>query len=99
MQPDSGTTPSERDLALHDEPRRGGRPLESLPVLRLRGAHASGASDSVAAEEPLEIQLEGEAVAVTMRTPVPGQDAELALGFLLGESIVALPHTPQLLLA
>ena len=31
-----------------------------------------GASDFVAAEEPLEIRLEGEPVAVTMRTPAPG---------------------------
>jgi FdhD protein len=45
-------------------------------------------SDLLAAEEPLEIRLHGEQVAVTMRTPVPGQDAELALGFLLGETIV-----------
>jgi FdhD protein len=45
-------------------------------------------SDRLAAEEPLEIRLEGEQVAVTMRTPAPGEDIELALGFLLGEGIV-----------
>jgi FdhD protein len=71
------------------EPQRsGGRPVESVPVLRVRGGEAHGASDFVAAEEPLEVQLDGRAVAVTMRTPAPGHDAELALGFLLGESIV-----------
>jgi FdhD protein len=43
----------------------------------------------VAGEEPLEIRLGGDRVAVTMRTPLPGQDAELALGFLVGEGIVA----------
>jgi FdhD protein len=83
----SGTTSSDSELEL--EPQRGGRPVESVPVLRVRGGEAFGASDSVAAEEPLELQLDGEPVAVTMRTPVPGQDAELALGFLLGESIIA----------
>jgi FdhD protein len=41
--------------------------------------------DSVAVEEPLEIRVNGAAVAVTMRTP--GQDEELALGFLLSEGI------------
>ncbi|HEX6491738.1 MAG TPA: formate dehydrogenase accessory sulfurtransferase FdhD [Gaiellaceae bacterium] len=41
--------------------------------------------DSVAVEEPLEIRVNGEPVAVTMRTP--GHDEELALGFLLAEGI------------
>ena len=58
--------------------------------MRVRSGVAERGSDAVAAEEPLEIRLEGEPVAVTMRTPAPGQDAELALGFLLGEAIVAM---------
>jgi FdhD protein len=66
----------------------GGRPLERVPVLRVREGVARGASDAVAAEEPLEIRIDGERVAITMRTPVPGEDAELALGFLLGEAII-----------
>jgi FdhD protein len=70
-------------------PRRGGRPVERVPVVRVRSGVAERGSDAVAAEEPLEIRLEGEPVAVTMRTPAPGQDAELAIGFLLGEAIVA----------
>ena len=41
--------------------------------------------DRVAVEEPLEIRVNGEAIAVTMRTP--GHDEELALGFLLSEGI------------
>jgi FdhD protein len=41
--------------------------------------------DLVAAEEPLELRIGGEAVAVTMRTP--GHDEELALGFAVGEGL------------
>ena len=42
--------------------------------------------DSLAAEEPLEIRIDGRPLSVTMRTP--GHDAELAAGFLLSEGIV-----------
>jgi FdhD protein len=68
--------------------RAGGRPSENVPVVRVRGGGVERATDVVAAEEPLEIRLHGESVAVTMRTPSPGQDAELAVGFLTGEAIV-----------
>jgi FdhD protein len=43
------------------------------------------AVDAVAVEEPLEIRIGGEPVAVTMRTP--GHDEELALGFALSEGL------------
>jgi FdhD protein len=43
--------------------------------------------DRVAVEEPLEIRLAGEPLAVTMRTP--GEDRFLALGFLFAEGIIA----------
>jgi FdhD protein len=43
------------------------------------------ARDVVAVEEPLEIRIGGEPVAVTMRTP--GHDEELALGFALSEGL------------
>jgi FdhD protein len=49
-----------------------------------------GVSDQVAIEEPLEIRVDGEPVAVTMRTP--GQDEELALGFLYGEGLISAPR-------
>lgn len=42
--------------------------------------------DRVAVEEPLEIRVDGRALAVTMRTP--GHDEELALGFLYGEGLI-----------
>jgi len=45
-----------------------------------------GVRDEVAVEEPLEIRVDGEPLAVTMRTP--GHDEELALGFLHGEGLI-----------
>lgn len=45
-----------------------------------------GVEDAVAIEEPLEIRVDGSALAITMRTP--GHDEELALGFLYGEGLI-----------
>jgi len=54
-----------------------------VEVLRL----PAGASerDELAVEEPLEIRLAGQPIAVTMRTP--GHDEELAIGFLHSEGV------------
>ena len=52
-------------------------------VVRLPGGHET--EDVLAVEEPLEIRIGGEPVAVTMRTP--GHDDELALGFCLTEGL------------
>ena len=46
--------------------------------------------DEVAVEEPLEIRVDGQPLAVTMRTP--GHDEELALGFLYGEGLIDGPR-------
>jgi FdhD protein len=48
-----------------------------------------GVEDFVAVEDPLEIRVDGEPLAVTMRTP--GHDEELALGFLHGEGLIDSP--------
>jgi FdhD protein len=63
----------------------------ALPTTIARYAHGSlgEKSDSLATEEPLEIQIEGHSVAVLMRTP--GNDRELAAGFCVTENIVRTP--------
>ena len=53
----------------------------NVEVLRLPGGRSQ--PDELAVEEPLEIRVGGEPIAVTMRTP--GHDEELALGFLFSE--------------
>jgi FdhD protein len=56
-------------------------------VLRFsEGAASSPEEDPVAVEEPLEIRVSSDTVAITMRTP--GQDRELAVGFLFSEGIL-----------
>ncbi|HVT67830.1 MAG TPA: formate dehydrogenase accessory sulfurtransferase FdhD [Trebonia sp.] len=46
----------------------------------------SARADLLAGEEPLGIRVDGTALTMTMRTP--GDDVELAAGFLVGEAIV-----------
>jgi FdhD protein len=54
-------------------------------VLRVAGGDRVERPDTLAVEQPLEIRVDGAALAVTMRTP--GHDLELALGFLLTEGL------------
>jgi FdhD protein len=60
----------------------------TLPAAADSGAAASTSSraDFVAAEEPLGIRVNGTALTLTMRTP--GDDIELAAGFLAGEAVI-----------
>jgi len=60
-------------------------PYAAASVEVLRVPSLRGEPDLVAVEEPLEIRIGGEPVAVTMRTP--GHDEELALGFCLTEGL------------
>jgi FdhD protein len=66
----------------------------AIDVSKVQGDVQVSRRDDVAVEEPLEIQLctagasgaAAKSVSITMRTP--GEDAELALGFLFSEGIV-----------
>jgi FdhD protein len=68
--------------------------LRRVHLHKVQGGHAKREKDFLAVEEPLEIRLaferDGEAIvrsiSVTMRTP--GQDFELAAGFLFNESVL-----------
>ncbi|WP_248958898.1 formate dehydrogenase accessory sulfurtransferase FdhD [Sphaerisporangium perillae] len=59
------------------------------PILRLRDTALTRRVDMLAAEEPLEIRLDGKPLTVTMRTP--GDDFDLAAGFLVSEGAIGSP--------
>lgn len=57
-----------------------------VPLTRWRAGELSEETDTVAVEEPLEIRIGGEQIAITMRTP--GDDEALACGFLFSEDVL-----------
>ncbi len=63
-----------------------GRVTVRRPVVRVRDGQLSRRPDTLAAEEPMEIRVGGRALTVTMRTP--GDDFDLAAGFLVSEGVV-----------
>ncbi len=62
------------------------RSVELTQVLEWKDGNVRTVEDSLAAEEPLEIRVDGKPLSVTMRTP--GHDVELAAGFLFSEGII-----------
>jgi FdhD protein len=66
-----------------------GRTMNRRPVVKINldaSAPPTRRPDDLAAEEPLEIRIRRAPLAVTMRTP--GQDIDLAMGFLLTEGMI-----------
>ncbi|MDT9693359.1 formate dehydrogenase accessory sulfurtransferase FdhD [Streptomyces sp. P9(2023)] len=63
-----------------------GRVTERRRVIRIRGEAVNERPDTLVAEEPLEIRLNGRPLAITMRTP--GDDFALAAGFLVSEGVL-----------
>ncbi|MEU9032956.1 formate dehydrogenase accessory sulfurtransferase FdhD [Streptomyces sp. NPDC048383] len=64
-----------------------GRVTERRRVVRIRNGVVGVRPDTLVAEEPLEIRLNGKPLAITMRTP--GDDFALAVGFLVSEGVIA----------
>ncbi|MEU5952816.1 formate dehydrogenase accessory sulfurtransferase FdhD [Streptomyces sp. NPDC047525] len=63
-----------------------GRVTERRRVIRIRDGAVTERPDTLVAEEPLEIRLNGKPLAITMRTP--GDDFALAAGFLVSEGVL-----------
>ncbi|MGC5412910.1 formate dehydrogenase accessory sulfurtransferase FdhD, partial [Streptomyces sp. DT225] len=63
-----------------------GRVTERRRTIRIRDGAVSTRPDTLVAEEPLEIRLNGKPLAITMRTP--GDDFALAAGFLVSEGVI-----------
>lgn len=63
-----------------------GRVTARRRVLRINDDRTVHRPDSLAAEEPMEIRVGGRPLTVTMRTP--GNDFDLAVGFLVSEGVV-----------
>jgi len=65
--------------------------LETRTLLKVREGQSDASTDDwVVVEEPLEIRVGGETLAVVMRTP--GDDLELGAGFALTEGVVGAPE-------
>lgn len=71
--------------------------VRQIDIIKVKGEESFPYTDDIAVEEPLEIRIsygkdqkESKNISVTMRTP--GNDAELAAGFLFTEGIISGYH-------
>ncbi len=64
--------------------------VHTASITRYEDGRPSVREDRVTVEEPLEIRIGGETMAVTMRTP--GHDHDLAAGWLVTEGIISRPE-------
>jgi FdhD protein len=60
--------------------------VAATSIEKLQDGARERVRDELAVEEPLEIRIDGEPLVVTLRTP--GEDEELAAGFLAGEGLI-----------
>jgi len=65
---------------------RVNRNILTIPVQKVEGQSSTSCQDLLAVEEPLEIRIGDQTVSITMRTP--GNDFDLAAGFLFTEGIL-----------
>ena len=85
---------SDPTLALQPETPETNRAAHQVEIEKVTGLNSHRAEDTLAVEEPLEIQLAHgplnarslKSISVTMRTP--GHDFDLAAGFLMTEGVV-----------
>lgn len=63
-----------------------GRVTARRPVVRVNERRRTSRPDTLVVEEPLELRAAGDAMTVTMRTP--GDDFDLAAGFLTAEGVI-----------
>ncbi len=80
---------AEQRTILYENVKMSGiRCSETAEIVRFHSSNGNTerVEDVVSAEQPLEIRVRGQSVAITMRTP--GHDRELAAGFAISEGLI-----------
>ncbi len=77
-------------MASREEPTRGRSAARAVTTHRWRAGVLEASADQVAAEEALQLCVDGAPLAVVLRTP--GDDVDLALGLLHAEGVIRTRH-------